>query len=46
MKPEKIRFTKHAADKIEFLKEYGFDVTEALVRHTVAEPSRVDQRDD
>ncbi len=28
------------------MKTYGFDVTEALVKDTVGEPSRVDQRDD
>jgi hypothetical protein len=46
MEAEKIRFTKHAAEKFEFLKAYGFDITEALVKDTVATPSRVDQRDD
>jgi glycine cleavage system pyridoxal-binding protein P len=46
MKSKKIRFTKHAAEKFEFLKAYGFDVTEALVNDTVVEPSRVDQTDD
>jgi hypothetical protein len=41
MKSEKIRFTKHASEKFELLKRYGFDVTK-----TITSPSRVDLRDD
>lgn len=46
MKSERIRFTKHASAKFEFLKKYGFDVSEQLVKDTVARPSRLDQKDD
>ncbi len=46
MKFEKIRFTKHASEKFELLKTYGFDVTKAFVTNTIMNPSRVDLRDD
>jgi len=46
MKSEKIRFTKHASEKFELLKKYGFDVTKSFVTKTIRSPSRVDLRDD
>lgn len=46
IKDKKIRFTKHASEKFELLKSYGFDVTEAVVKDAVVGPSRVDQRED
>jgi hypothetical protein len=46
MKAEKVRFTKHATEKIEFLRKYGFHVTKAYVKDTVVHPHRVDQRND
>ena len=46
MKFERIRFTKHASAKFEFLKKCGFDVSQELVRDTVPRPSRLDQKDD
>jgi L-ribulose-5-phosphate 3-epimerase UlaE len=43
---KRIRLTKHARDKFEFLRRYGFDISEVSVREAVASPSRVDRRDD
>jgi len=42
----KVRFTKHARDKFELLRKYGFDISEACVRETIARPDRIDRRDD
>lgn len=44
MKAERIKFTKHAADKFQLLTKYGFSVTEANVKDTIAKPARVEQR--
>jgi hypothetical protein len=43
---KKISFTKHAYQKFEFLRKYGFDVSEASVRETVTNPSHIHRRDD
>lgn len=43
---KRISFTKHAYQKFEFLRKYGFDVSETLVRETVADPSQIYRRDD
>lgn len=43
---KKTRFTKHARNKFELLRKYGFDVTAAAVKETIANPSRVDARSD
>ena len=43
---KRIRLTKHARDKFEFLRRYGFDISERSIRGAVASPSRVDRRDD
>jgi len=42
----KVRFTKHASEKLELLKRYGFAVTEKQVRDAIANPDRVDERDE
>lgn len=43
---KKIRYTGHARQKFEFLRKYGFEVSEATVKETVVSPSRVDRRGD
>lgn len=43
---KRIRLTKHARDKFEFLRRYGFDISEVSVREAVASPSRIDRRND
>jgi hypothetical protein len=43
---KKIRFTKHAREKFELLKKYGFEISEATVEKTVAKPHLADRRDD
>jgi len=42
---KKISFTKHAYQKFEFLRKYGFDVSEASVRETVMNPSQTHRKD-
>jgi len=42
----KVRFTKHAYEKFAFLKRYGFEVDEAVVRQTVEHPIRADRKGD
>jgi hypothetical protein len=44
--PKKIKFTKHAQGKFEFLRKYRFDVSQASVEEAVLDPRRVDRRDD
>ena len=41
---KKIIFTQHAKDKFQLLKNYGFSVSEAVVRETLSDPVRVDRR--
>ncbi len=43
---KRIRLTKHARDKFEFLRRYGFDISEVSIREAVASPSRIDRRND
>jgi len=43
---KKIRLTSHAHQKFEFLRRYGFEVSEAAVEEAVLNPSRVDRRGD
>jgi len=43
---KKIKFTKHSYDKFAFLKRYGFEADETVVRQTVEYPIRVDRRGD
>ena len=45
-RPKKITFTKHARDKLKFLGEYGFTISETSVREAVGKPSRIDRRND
>ena len=40
----KIRFTKHAREKLEFVKHYGFDIGEKKVIETIQNPTRIDQK--
>lgn len=42
---KKIRLTRHAKDKLVFVRRYGFNVDEATIKETVANPSRIDRRD-
>ena len=41
---KKIRFTKHAREKFELLRRYGFSLPEARVKETISNPVRVDRR--
>lgn len=43
---KKVKFTKHAYEKFSFLKRYGFEVDEKVVRQAVGHPTRVDRRGD
>ena len=40
----KIVFTRHAREKFDFVRRYGFEVDEGKVLETVRNPSRLDQR--
>ena len=40
----RIRFTKHAREKFDFVKHYGFEVNEEKVLEAVRNPTRLDQR--
>jgi len=42
----KIRFTKHARDKFEFVGEYGFKISEDTVKETIINPTRLERRND
>jgi hypothetical protein len=42
----KIRFTKHAAEKFEVLKHYGFAVNRKQVIETVLNPEHLDKSND
>lgn len=41
----KIRFTKHAREKFEVMKHYGFVIHEKKVFEAIHNPTRVDQKD-
>ena len=43
--PPKIRFTKHAHDKFEFLGKYGFVLSEDDVKKAIVSPTRLEHRD-
>ena len=43
---KKVNFTKHAYEKFAFLKRYGFEVDEDVVRQAVGHPVHVDRRGD
>jgi len=38
------RFTKHAREKFDLVKHYGFEVSEETVLETVRNPTRLDQK--
>jgi len=40
----KIRFTKHAREKFEFVRRYGFEIDEEKVIEAIQNPIRVDQK--
>jgi len=40
----RIRFTKHAREKFEFIKHYGFELDEKKVFETIKNPTRLDQK--
>jgi hypothetical protein len=46
MKARRIRFTRHASEKFEFLKRYGFVLTEESVEDVIENPDRVEERDE
>jgi hypothetical protein len=39
-----VRFTKHAREKFEVVKHYGFEIHEKEVAKTIQDPARVDQK--
>lgn len=39
-----IRFTKHAREKFEFMKHYGFEIDEKKVIEAIQNPTRLDQK--
>jgi len=40
-----VRFTKHAAEKVEVLKRYGFGISEQQIVDVVLRPQRLERRD-
>ncbi|MGD0645318.1 MAG: hypothetical protein ABSA75_10475 [Candidatus Bathyarchaeia archaeon] len=40
----KVKFAKHAAEKFNMLKRYGFEIEQKLVVETVLQPERLDER--
>jgi hypothetical protein len=40
----RIKFSKHAREKFEVLKRYGFEISEGEVIGTIRSPARVDKR--
>ncbi len=40
----KVKLTKHATEKIEMLKKYGFEVTKDQITQTVLNPERLDDK--
>ena len=39
-----VKLTKHARDKFEFVRRYGFDINKREVIETVLNPDRLDER--
>ena len=39
----RVRFTKHATEKFNMLKPYGFEIEEKQVIETVLQPERLDE---
>jgi len=44
MDASKVRFTKHAEQKFDLLKKYGFEITKEKVIRTVLKPKRLDKK--
>lgn len=42
----KVKFTKHAVDKFEVVKRYGFGISKKQVTETVLNPERLSKRND
>ena len=42
----KVIFTKHAVDKFEVVKHYGFEISRKQVIETVLSPEHLDRKDD
>jgi hypothetical protein len=42
----RVRFTKHAVEKLEMVKHYGFEISKGQVIETVLNPRRLDRRDE
>jgi len=40
----KITFTKHAREKFETIKHYGFEISETKVLETIQKPTRLDKK--
>ena len=40
----RVRFTKHAAEKFQLLKRYGFEIEEKQVLDSVLRPGRLDEK--
>jgi hypothetical protein len=43
-RPSRVRFTKHATEKFNMLKRYGFEIEEKTVVETVLHPERLNER--
>ena len=44
MDASKVKFTKHAEQKFDLLKNYGFEITKEKVIRTVLKPKRLDKK--
>lgn len=44
-KHSRIRFTKHAREKFELVRHYGFDVDEEEIVEAIRNPARLERRD-
>ena len=42
----KVRFTRHAVEKLDVVKRYGFEISRGQVIETVLNPWRLDRRDE
>lgn len=40
----KIRFTKHAAEKFDVLKRYGFEIRKKLVINAILDPEHLEEK--
>jgi hypothetical protein len=45
-RPFRIRFTRHAREKFELPKKYGFEISQATVEDAVAKPHLAERKDD